>query len=470
MKKEAKIFFVSFILIFVSFFLFKINSKADSSVDIGTTSFELFRQVVAYTYRDFVDQFDLKEKLNQTLEKIYNTLNYGGFKTKLFVIKSSSLKDQMNDFENYYNQIFEEINKSSVNFESVIDSKKLDNVQKEIYKNFYRSIKTKEGFLKFTIRSYCSTLDNYTEYMGPKEYKTFKESIQGGNFSGVGIVMMRENRDKGEVVVVEVIENSPAEESGILPGDRIIKVNDKDITSDSLDVVQSMIRGPENTTVKLTIKRKEKVMDFNLKRRIIHINSVKSFNNLEVPVIRIKTFSVGTSKEFLEAYKKLNQPSVFIIDLRNNGGGLLDESINILSYFVGPNKVGVKLKRRNQVEQVFYTKYPKQINYSKIAILTNGYTASASEIFAQSMKDYLKDDVIIVGNKTYGKNTVQTLYNLIDNGVLKLTIGKYFTLSNRDIYKDKVALDYEVNLKDFNLTEYYTDKDSQYKKAVELLK
>lgn len=470
MKKESKIFFVSFILIFVSFFLFKINSKADSSVDIGTTSFELFRQIVAYTYRDFVEQFDLKEKLNQTLEKIYNTLNYGGFRTKLFVIKSSSLKDQMNDFENYYNQIFEEVNKSSVNFESVINSKKLDNVQKEIYKNFYRSIKTKEGFLKFTIRSYCSTLDNYTEYMGPKEYKTFQESIQGGNFSGVGIVMMRENRNSGEVVVVEVIENSPADENGILPGDRIIKVNDKDITSDSLDVVQSMIRGPENTNVKLTIKRKEKIMDFNLKRRIIHINSVKAFNNLEVPVIRIKTFSVGTSKEFLEAYKKLNQPSVFIIDLRNDGGGLLDESVNILSYFIGPNNLGVKLKRRNQVEQVFYTKYPKQINYSKIAILANGYTASASEIFAQSMKDYLKDDVIIVGNKTYGKNTVQTLYNLIDNGVLKLTIGKYFTLSNRDIYKDKVALDYEVDVKDFNLVEYYTDKDLQYKKAVELLK
>lgn len=472
MKRLAKVFiFFSFIIFLVlSFFIVTNRAENNNKIDIGTDSFELFRQVVAYSYRDFVEDIDLKSKLNQTLEKIYNTLNYGGFKVKLYKINSQSLKDQINDFENYYNQLFSQISNSKVDIYSSLSSKKINENQREVYKNFYELLKEKKAFLKFVIQSYCSTLDKYTEYMGPKEYSTFKESMQGGNFSGVGIVMFRENREKGEVVVVEVIEDSPAEKNGIKSGDKIIKVDDKDITNISLDTIQSMIRGPENTKVKLTIKRDDKLLDFELIRKIIHIKSVVTFNNDDIPVFRIKTFSIGTANEFLQAYKKANNPSHFIIDLRNNGGGLLDESVNVLSYFVGSNKLAVYLKRKNQQEQVFYTKHQKQIQYSKVVILVNEYTASASEILAQSFKDYLKDDLIIIGTKTYGKNTVQTLYNLLDNGVLKMTIGKYFTISNRDIYKDKVSLDYEVIDKSFNISKFYTNEDLQYKKALEILK
>lgn len=464
-----KLFIVCFIII-IYFVLFspKNSSNANDKVDIGTSSFELFRQVVAYSYRDFVEKVDLKDKFNQTLEKIYNVLRYGGYNTKLYVVTSSGIKNQVNDFESYYNKIFDEIRNSQVDVNSILNSKKLSVNQQELYKNFYDNLKTKEGFLKFTIQSYCSSLDNYTEYMGPKEYRTFRENIQGGNFSGVGIVMFRNERENGEITVVEVIDDSPAFEKGIKAGDRIIKVDDKDVTQLSLDTVQSMIRGPENTTVKLTIKRDNKLIEFNLIRKMIHIKSIKTVNKDGIPIFRIKTFSTGTANEFLEAYKKSNSPSIFIIDLRNNGGGLLDEAVNVLSYFVGPNKVGVKLKRRNEIEQVFYTKHRKQIDYSKVALLVNGYTASASEILAQSLKDYLKNDIIIIGSKTYGKNTVQTLYNLLDQGVLKMTIGKYFTISNRDIYKDKVELDYELNI-NVEQTKLYTSEDYQCNKAIELL-
>ncbi|MCS7164727.1 MAG: S41 family peptidase [Candidatus Calescibacterium sp.] len=470
MKVKVFVFIILLLILIISFVILSRNTpRANGNVDIGTTSFELFRQIVAYSYRDFVEEIDIKTKLNQTLEKMYNTLRYGGFNSKLYVITSNSLKQQINDFEKYYNLMFKEVKESQVDIESSLNSKKLNSSQKEIYKNFYNSIRTNEGFLKFTIQSYCSTLDNYTEYMGPKEYKTFKENIQGGNFSGVGIVMFRNNRESGEITIVEVIEDSPAYHVGIKAGDKIIKVDEKDITNLSLDTVQSMIRGPENTTVKLTIKRENKIMEFNIVRKIIHIKSIKHITKDGIDIYRIKTFSTGTSKEFLEAYKKSNSPNVFIIDLRNNGGGLLDEAINILSYFIGQNKIGVKLKTRGRSEQIFYTKYPKQIEYSKVVLLVNGYTASASEILVQSLKDYLKDDVIIIGSKTYGKNTVQTLYNLLDQGVLKLTIGKYFTISNRDIYKEKVSLDIEVNVNNFDQTKFYTEEDIQCNKAIEVL-
>ncbi|MFN3995350.1 MAG: S41 family peptidase, partial [bacterium] len=132
--------------------------------------------------------------------------------------------------------------------------------------------------------------------------------------------------------------------------------------------------------------------------------------------------------------------------------------------------LGTKLKKKNGEEQIFYTKQSKQINYNKIVILVNGYTASASEILAQSLKDYLGDSAIIIGSKTTGKNSVQTLYNLLDNGVLKLTIARYFTFSERDINKDKVYLDYEIDVNDFDQFKFYTEEDKKYKKAIEILR
>jgi len=444
------------------------KNQENFKVDIGTSSFELFRQVLAYSYRDFVEEFNVKDKLNKTLQKMNSTLNYLGFNTKTYVINSSDTRQSVNEFEKYFDKIYNEVASLNVDIDQVLNSKKLDNTQKELYKEFFKMVRTREGFLKFAIKTFCSTLDNYTEYMGPKEYKSFMESIRQGNFSGIGIVMFREKAEGGEVLIVEVIEDSPAEKEGLKAGDKIIKVDDKDITGLSLDTIQSMIRGPENTTVKLTIKRDNKIMEFNIVRKLIHIKSV-SVKADKVPVIRIKVFGKDTSSEFLEAYEKLGRPSVFIIDLRNNGGGLLNEAINVLSYFVGKNKLGVKLIKRKD-NQVFYTQYDKKVDFSRVALLVNSYTASASEIFAQSMKDYLKDDVVIIGEKTYGKNTVQTLYNLLDNGVLKLTIGKYFTLSNRDVYKDKVSLDYEVNVSKLDQSKFYTDQDLQYKKALEILK
>ncbi|MEN3014826.1 MAG: S41 family peptidase [bacterium] len=446
-----------------------IQTSKNQQVDIGTTSFELFRQILAYSYKYFVEDINLKDKLNQTLKEIYRATTYVGMKTKLYQVSSQNIQEQVNQFENYYNELFNQIINSQVDIEKALDSKNISTSYKELYTNFYNSIRTKEGYLKFVIQSYCSALDKYTSYMGPREYRIFKENIQGGNFSGIGVVMFRDNKDQGEIIITEVIEDSPAQRSGIKAGDRIIKVDDIDITNLSLDTVQSMIRGPENTKVKLTLRRENQIIELEIIRKIIQIKSVKSFEKNKYVVFVIKSFSENTSKEFLDHYVKMNNPSSFIIDLRNNGGGVLEEAINILSYFIGPNKIGVILKQKNNQQQYFYTKHQKQINFSKVVLLVNGYTASASEILAQSLKDYLKDDLIIIGEKTYGKNTVQTLYNLIDRGALKLTIGKFFTISERDIYKERVYLDYEVVSKNLSQNQLYTEKDSQYMKAIEIL-
>lgn len=478
------IFYVFIIvLVFGVFYLFNlINVKSENKienskeknvieVDIGRADFELFRQVIAYSYKYFPEDFNIKDNLNKTISKVENTLNYLGYNINVGLINSNNLKDFLNEFEVKVNEIYNEIKVQNVDINKALDNKNLKANQIEVYSNLSNYLKSYPGYFKFVLNTYCSTLDQYTNYMGPKEYKVFNEGIRGGNFSGIGVAMSAVKDKDGEIIIIDVFEDTPAYKVGIKPGDKIVKVDGKEVKNYSIDTVQSMIRGPKGSVVNLTIRRGKNLLNFKIIRDIIHIKSTKEKlivqNGVNIGYIRISSFNKDTSKEFLEFYNKLNKPNGIIIDLRNNGGGLLDEAVNIISYFVPDGKLAVYLKTKNGINKEYYTKSNQKID-ADIAILVNNYTASASEILAQSLKD-LKKDTIIIGTPSYGKNSVQTIFNLMDGGVLKLTISKYFTISNRDISKDKVSLDYKVEFNDNNPLDYGTEKDTQLKKAIEVL-
>jgi carboxyl-terminal processing protease len=484
-KLRSIIFYLSIILLIFGilfvFNLMKIKSKGNlegndektinQEVDIGRADFELFRQVIAYSYKYFPEDFSIKDKLNKTLIKVKNNLNYLGYNVNVSLLNSDNLKDYLREFETKVNEIYNQIKDKNIDISKSLGKKNLKQNQIEIYNTLNKYLKTYRGYFKFVLNTYCSTLDPYTNYMGPKEYKVFNEGISGGNFSGIGVAMSAVKDKDGEITIIDVFEDTPAYRAGLKPGDKIVEVDNKSVKDYSVETVQSMIRGPKGTPVNLTIRRGKDLINFKIIRDIIHIKSTKekliTKNGMEIGYIRISSFNKDTSKEFLQSYNKLNRPKKIIIDLRNNGGGLLDEAVNIASYFVENGKLAVYIKSRNRIEKEYYTNSKEKID-ADVVILVNNYTASAAEILAQSLKD-LKKDVKIVGLPSYGKNSVQTLFNLMDGGVLKLTIAKYYTLSNRDISKDKVSLDYRVEFNDSDPLDFGSDKDTQLNKAIELL-
>lgn len=485
MRRQIKSILFYSVILFLIFWIFYIinlmsvksennsdtKSKENLEVDIGRPDFELFRQVIAYSYKYFPEDFSIKDKLNKTLDKVENTLNYLGYDINISSINSNNLKDYLTEFETKVNEIYNQIKNQNIDVSKNLAKKNLTQNQIEVYNNLNKYLKSYPAYFKFVLNSYCSTLDPYTNYMGPKEYKVFNEGISGGNFSGIGVAMSSVKDKDGEIIIIDVFEDTPAYKVGIKPGDKIVKVDGKDVKDYSVDTVQSMIRGPKGTPVVLTIRREKELIEFKIIRDIIHIKSTKekliNKNGIEIGYIRITSFNKDTAKEFLESYNKLNKPKKIIIDLRNNGGGLLDQAVKINSYFVENKRLAVYLKSKNGIERDYYTYSNEKID-ADVVILVNNYTASAAEILAQSLKD-LKKDTIIVGVPSYGKNSVQTLFNLMDGGVLKLTIAKYYTLSNRDISKDKVSLDYKVDFNDSNPLDFASDKDAQLNKAIELL-
>lgn len=485
MRRQIKSILFYSVILFLIFWIFYIinlmsvksennsdtKSKENLEVDIGRPDFELFRQVIAYSYKYFPEDFSIKDKLNKTLDKVENTLNYLGYDINISSINSNNLKDYLTEFETKVNEIYNQIKNQNVDVSKNLAKKNLTQNQIEVYNNLNKYLKSYPAYFKFVLNSYCSTLDPYTNYMGPKEYRVFNEGISGGNFSGIGVAMSSVKDKDGEIIIIDVFEDTPAYKVGIKPGDKIVKVDGKDVKDYSVDTVQSMIRGPKGTPVVLTIRREKELIEFKIIRDIIHIKSTKekliNKNGIEIGYIRISSFNKDTAKEFLESYNKLNKPKKIIIDLRNNGGGLLDQAVKITSYFVENKKLAVYLKSKNGIERDYYTDSNEKID-ADVVILVNNYTASAAEILAQSLKD-LKKDTIIVGVPSYGKNSVQTLFNLMDGGVIKLTIAKYYTLSNRDISKDKVSLDYKVDFNDSNPLDFASDKDAQLNKAIELL-
>lgn len=344
------------------------------------------------------------------------------------------------------------------NFRDIIDEKYLGEVNDE-------------DLINGAIKGYIEGLnDPYTEYYTKEEMEEVTETTYG-NFDGIGIYMTKDI-DTDYILVLAPIEESPAEEVGILPGDLITKVNGEDIAKLELDNVVAKIKGEPGTKVKLEILRGTEIKEFEVERKTVKVNHVKSEvleNN--IGYIKLSTFDLDCAKEFEAKYNELKQKNInsLIIDLRNNGGGIVDEALDIIDLIVNKGETMLITVDKNNNEKVSKAKKDAKIT-EPIVVLTNENTASASEILAGALKDLGRAK--IVGTKTYGKGVIQELITLSNGAGIKITTNEYYTPNRNKINETGIDPDETVELPEEvqNQITIKNEEDTQLQKAIEILK
>ena len=325
-----------------------------------------------------------------------------------------------------------------------------------------------EKMLQMAIKGYVAGVgDEYTVYYTPEEMNQEYDTAMG-NYVGIGIYMTT-NYEQGSIEVVEPMEDSPAEKAGLKEGDFIVKVDGEEITVDNVSEMSDKIKGKENTKVKLGIRRGEEEFEVEVERKKIevsHINSKMLEGN--IAYIQITDFDGGAAKEFKENYEKLEKEGAksLIIDLRDNGGGVVDEAIDILEMICDKGSTLLIETDKNGKELITKSEKNPIINMP-IAVLVNENTASASEILAGALKDNHK--ATIIGTTTYGKGVIQSLMKLSDGSGLKTTIAEYCTPNRNKINKIGIEPDIKVELPD-DIKELTEEKDLQLQRAIEELK
>lgn len=327
--------------------------------------------------------------------------------------------------------------------------------------------KLKEG----AIAGYINGLnDEYTEYISKEDMADYMADTTG-NFVGVGVYMVQDT-EANKIMVLSPIKGSPAEKAGLQPGDYIIAVDGVTYTGEQMTEASNKIKGETGTTVKLQIQRKDETLDIELTRENIKVNPVEGEvleNN--IGYIEFSSFDDGTAEEFKMKFEELQGKGIksLIIDLRNNGGGIVDEALEIANYILDKDSVILYEVDKNNNETVEKTTDEPIINMP-IVILTNENTASSSEILAGALKDHKK--ATIVGEKTYGKGVIQRLLTLPDGSGLKITSEKYLTPNRTEINKVGIEPDEKVELPETvtNILNVEKTEDTQLQKAIEILK
>lgn len=314
-----------------------------------------------------------------------------------------------------------------------------------------------------------STGDPYTRYMSQEE---FDELLVEGDQEYVGIgTHLIYDTDKQGILILGIMPDSPALDAGLKAGDVIYYVEGNRVTLENYKEQVDVIKGEENTSVKLIIARGDELKEFNVTRKKIKENNI-SYNVLDdnIGYIRIWGFENKTYEQFKDAYDKLRTQNIsgLIIDLRNNPGGFVDQALYIANLLV-PESNALKLVSRKGVEKVYKTTSNTQIDIP-LAVVVNQNSASSSEILSSIIKDSKKG--VIVGAKTYGKGIVQTTKKLSFGGALSITTAKYYTESGVEIHKNGIEPNIKVELdeKDKNEFSLPYEKDLQLQKAVEYVK
>ena len=327
--------------------------------------------------------------------------------------------------------------------------------------------KLKEG----AIKGYIEGLnDPYTEYISKEDMQDYMADATG-NFVGIGIYMVKDT-EANKIMVLSPIKGSPAEKAGILPGDLIVSVDGVQYTAEEMSVASNKIKGEEGTNVKIEILRGTETKSFELKRENIKVNPVegKVLQN-NIGYIEFSSFDEGTANEFKAKFEELSKQGIksLIIDLRNNGGGIVDEALEIADYILAKDDVILYEVDKNNKEKIEKAKNDPIINMP-IVVLTNENTASSSEILAGALKDHGK--ATIVGEKTYGKGVIQQLLTLPDGSGLKITAEEYLTPNKTKINKIGIEPDEKVELPDTvkNVLTIEEKDDTQLQKAIEILK
>lgn len=312
--------------------------------------------------------------------------------------------------------------------------------------------------------------DPYTSYMDKKTFTAFMEQTEG-SYVGIGTVISIDKNDN-KLVIVSPYENSPAAKAGILPGDKILTVDNIEASKNNYEQIISKLRGTQGTSVKIKIMRpsENKTFEVNVMREKINIPTVsqKIFNN-NIGYIRITNFDRNTHKQFKQAYDQISKSNLkgLIIDLRNNPGGLLDTVVKIANELL-PKGCIVYTEDKAGNKKYAYS----DENYIKLplAILVNGNSASASEVLSGAVKDLKRG--VLIGQKTFGKGLVQNLFPLKDGSAIKVTIAKYYTPAGICINGKGIEPDYKIEMSE-ELTNKISilslDEDLQLKKAIEIL-
>ena len=315
------------------------------------------------------------------------------------------------------------------------------------------------------INGVLQSLDPYSAYMSPEIFKEMQTDTRG-KFGGLGIEIGMES---GVVKVITPIDDTPAANAGIKAGDYIVKIGDIQVQGKSLMEAIKLMRGPVGTSIKLTIRRKnlKKPLEFEIIRKIIEVKSVNSKilgKNKNLGYIRLKSFNENSDNQFLDVIKKFEQSTKingYILDLRNNPGGLLTQAINITDFFLNDGEIVSTKGRKASETRKFFARKGDEIKGKPIIVLINNGSASASEIFAGALKDHKR--AIILGVNSYGKGSVQSIIPLRNGGGIRLTISKYYLPSGNsisevgvtpDIFVEETGENFKINTKNDNQLNY----------------
>ena len=342
---------------------------------------------------------------------------------------------------------------------------------KTILDKYYLNDIDEDKAIDGAIEGYVSSLgDPYTEYIPKDEMEDYKNNLMG-NYVGVGIYMAQNSKDN-TIVVLSPIKYSPAEEAGIQPGDIIKKINGVEYTGEDMTAAANNIKGEEGSTVTLEIQRGQEIKTFEITRKKITTNPVvseKLDNN--IGYLEVTSFDEDTAENFKAKYEELKSQGItsLIIDLRNNGGGLVEQALKIADYIVPKGKDLLVTVDKDKNEKVEKSEEDVLIDMP-IVVLVNENSASSSEILAGALKDL--NEATIVGTTTYGKGVIQQLLTLRNGAGLKVTVEEYYTPNRTKINGVGIEPNEKVELPETvsNHLLVQRDQDTQLQKAIEILK
>ena len=358
----------------------------------------------------------------------------------------------------------------SVNSSELDIYKKIDlfgEVLEKINKQYVDEIDQSEG-MDSAINGLLQSLDPYSSYMSPEIFQEMQTETSG-EFGGLGIEVSME---AGVVKVITPIDDTPASKAGIKAGDYIVKIDNVQVQGKSLSEAVDLMRGLVGTDIELTVRRRgvKKALTFNITREIIEVQSVKSDlleNN--IGYIRLTSFNDNSSDQIKKKIKKLKENEnlkAFILDLRNNPGGLLTQAIKISDFFLENGEIVSTKSRKKSENRKWFARKGDITDGKTLVVLINYGSASASEIVAGALKDHKR--AIILGENSYGKGSVQSIIPLKNKGAIRLTVAKYYLPSGKSISEVGVRPDIEVNEEgdDFRIK---TETDNQLNYAIKLL-
>jgi len=349
--------------------------------------------------------------------------------------------------------------------------KKIDlfgEVLDKINKQYVDEINQSEA-MDSAINGLLQSLDPYSSYMSPEVFNEMQTETSG-EFGGLGIEVGMES---GVVKVISPIDDTPASNAGIKAGDYIVKINKTQVQGKSLSEAVDLMRGPVGSEIELTIRRKgeRKALTFNIVREIIQIQSVKSdLLEKNIGYLRLTSFNENSSEQIKKKIKDLEKDKnikAYILDLRNNPGGLLSQAIKISDFFLDNGEIVSTKSRKDSENRKWFAKKGDLTNGKTLVVLINYGSASASEIVAGALKDHKR--AILLGENSYGKGSVQSIIPLKNDGAIRLTVAKYYLPSGKSISEVGVSPDIEVTEKseEFRIK---TETDNQLSYAIKLLK